>query len=172
VRWAGIFVDEIVGVETKKEIKGKCASHFWVWVMELCQGLYKQLPRKIDPQLTSRQTGMPVGLGLLHATTSTHRVYVCVSVWVCVCVAVVLAKNLLDSRKLNIVPAKLLNAFSLRASHCYPLLTALDVFFLSFVSLPLLFLRFIFQNYAHSMWQVCGFHFLYDFQIVCYVYDM
>jgi len=42
---------------------------------------------------------------------------------------VLLAKNLLDSRKLNIVPEKLLNAFSLRASRSYPVLAAVDVSF-------------------------------------------
>lgn len=71
-------------------------------------GMSRQEGRQAG-RLAGWQTGMPVGLGLLHATTTTEVVCVCVLI----CVCVLLAKNLLDSRKLNIVPAKWLNAFSL-----------------------------------------------------------
>lgn len=86
-------------------------------------------------RLAGWQTGMPVGLGLLHANTMTKAVCVCVCACVPICVCALLAKNLLDSRKLNIVPAKWLNAFSL-SSKSFKLLSC-PSFYFSFYHLVL-----------------------------------
>lgn len=117
-----------------------------VWVMELCRAMQtvavKDGRNKTDKQIdrqtvgwAGRKAGRPAGwLADRNASwtwliTCQHYdedcMYVCACVPICVCA--LLAKNLLDSRKLNIVPAKWLNAFSLSSSSSLPLSISLSI---------------------------------------------
>lgn len=95
-----------------------------------------QTDRQTDSGM-SRQEGRPAGwLADRNASwtwliTCQHYDEGCICVCVCacvpICVCALLAKNLLDSRKLNIVPAKWLNAFSLSSSSSLPLSISLSI---------------------------------------------
>lgn len=118
----------------------------WVWVMELCRAMQtvavKDGRNKTDKQIdrqtvgwAGRKAGRLAGwLADRNASwtwliTCQHYDEGCVCVCACVpiCVCALLAKNLLDSRKLNIVPAKWLNAFSLSSSSSLPLSISLSI---------------------------------------------